>query len=169
VVLFDEPLSTLDSNLREKMRFELVNLVKEVNITVLYVTHDQIEAMSMSNKIIIMNKGNILQGAEPEAIYNNCENKFVAEFIGKINILDEGFIRPEDISLTKSENSIEYKGTVEHISYMGNCYEIVIKMPKGVLWKIYTNQKVKLGEEFKLYIKNSDIHILGGNKNVQIK
>lgn len=166
VILFDEPLSALDANLRDEMRFELTTLVKDIGITVIYVTHDQIEAMSMSNKVIVMNKGNILQSDSPEVIYKNPINTFVAQFVGKSNVLKDGIIRPENISLTKLENSTEYEGSVESVSYMGSFYELSVKISSLGLWKIYSNERKAAGEKLKLYIRNSDIHILGGIANV---
>jgi iron(III) transport system ATP-binding protein len=88
VVLFDEPLSNLDAKLREQMRTELVRLQKEVGITSVYVTHDQAEALSMSDRIIVMNKGVIQQVGDPETIYSNPSNSFVANFIGVVNLME---------------------------------------------------------------------------------
>jgi iron(III) transport system ATP-binding protein len=87
VVLFDEPLSNLDAKLREQMRTELVRLQKEVGITSVYVTHDQSEALSMSDRIVVMNKGVIQQVGDPETIYSNPANSFVANFIGVVNLM----------------------------------------------------------------------------------
>jgi iron(III) transport system ATP-binding protein len=88
VVLFDEPLSNLDAKLREQMRTELVRLQKEVGITSVYVTHDQSEALSMSDRIVVMNKGVIQQIGDPETIYSNPANSFVANFIGVVNLME---------------------------------------------------------------------------------
>lgn len=100
VILFDEPLSALDALLREDMRLEIRNLVKKLNMTALFVTHDQEEAMSISDSIIIMNKGKIVEKGTPKDIYWNPQTKFVANFIGKASFINEKeFLRPEDISL----------------------------------------------------------------------
>jgi iron(III) transport system ATP-binding protein len=88
VILFDEPLSNLDAKLRERMRLELVNLVKELKITAIYVTHDQIEAMVMSDRIIVMKDGRIQQEGDPHSTYNEPANSFVADFIGVTNIME---------------------------------------------------------------------------------
>jgi iron(III) transport system ATP-binding protein len=88
VVLFDEPLSNLDAKLREQMRTELVRLQKEVGITSVYVTHDQAEALSMSDRIVVMDKGVIQQVGDPETIYSNPANSFVANFIGVVNLME---------------------------------------------------------------------------------
>lgn len=166
IILFDEPLSALDANLRDEMRFELVNLVKKLGITVIYVTHDQTEAMSMSNKVIVMNKGDILQEASPETIYHKPYNKFVAQFVGKSNVIANGFIRPENISLVEEENSILHKGIVENAAYLGNCYELTVKLQESLLWKVYSDNKKGIGEEINLYVKNSNIYLYEEEKNV---
>lgn len=166
IILFDEPLSALDANLRDEMRFELTNLVKKIGITVIYVTHDQIEAMSMSDKVIVMNKGSILQNDSPEVVYKTPVNKFVAQFVGKSNILKNGIIRPENISLQKLEGHTEYEGFIKNVSYMGNFYELTVETSNDSLWKVYSKERKNIGEKIKLYINNSDIHILGGTLNV---
>lgn len=100
VILFDEPLSALDALLREDMRIEIRNLVKKLNMTAIFVTHDQEEAMSISDSIIIMNKGQIVEKGTPSDIYWHPKTKFVSNFIGKASFVDENhFLRPEDISL----------------------------------------------------------------------
>ena len=88
VLLFDEPLSNLDAKLRERMRIELANLIKELKLTAIYVTHDQAEAMVMSDRIIVMRDGRIQQEGDPHATYNEPANSFVADFIGVTNILE---------------------------------------------------------------------------------
>ncbi len=165
IILFDEPLSALDANLRDEMRYELVNLVKNIGITVVYVTHDQVEAMSMSDKVIVINNGTVLQNDSPEKVYNGPNNKFVAQFVGKSNEINSGIIRPEKISFTKQDNSIEYEGSIENVCYMGSFYELTVKVSERGFWKVYANERKVIGEKIKLYIKNSDIHILGGSLN----
>jgi len=88
VLLFDEPLSNLDAKLRERMRVELANLIKELKLTAIYVTHDQAEAMVMSDRIIVMKDGRIQQEGDPHSTYNEPSNSFVADFIGVTNILE---------------------------------------------------------------------------------
>lgn len=98
-ILFDEPLSALDALLRESMRFEIRRIVSERKITSIFVTHDQLEAMSMSDEIIVMNDGEIAQQDTPENLYNHPQNHFVANFIGKSNWLSNtDMIRPEKLS-----------------------------------------------------------------------
>lgn len=102
-ILFDEPLSALDAILREEMRLELMDIVHSIGLTALYVTHDQTEAMSMSDQIIVMKQGEVLQKGTPEDIYVKPSHEFVAKFVGKANWLVEGkqMIRPEHVSWTK--------------------------------------------------------------------
>ncbi|URZ04739.1 ABC transporter ATP-binding protein [Clostridium felsineum] len=169
VILFDEPLSALDAKLKEEMRPQLVALIKKLKVTVIYVTHDQVEAMSMSDKVIVMNKGYILQNSSPENIYKAPINKFVAQFIGKSNFLNSGVIRPENVSLVNLENSTKYTGLIKSIFYMGSFYELTIDIKSIGLWKVYSKQRKNIGEKINVYIRNSDIHILGGTKNVKIK
>ena len=110
VMLLDEPLSNLDAKLREQMRFEIKELQKKTKVTIIYVTHDQAEAMAMSDEIIVMNKGEIQQIGKPEEIYENPANKFVANFIGLTNFIpckiseDRKFLIPKE----SKDNRIEY-------------------------------------------------------------
>ncbi|MGQ0440991.1 ABC transporter ATP-binding protein, partial [Bacillus sp. B-TM1] len=106
-ILFDEPLSALDAILREEMRLELMDIVHSIGLTALYVTHDQTEAMSMSDQIIVMKQGEVLQKGTPEDIYVKPSHEFVAKFVGKANWLVEGkqMVRPEHVSWTKNEVS----------------------------------------------------------------
>ena len=130
VILFDEPFSALDAVLRQEMREEIRNLVKELKITALFVTHDQEEAMSISDSIIVMNKGRIEEQGKPEDIYWHPKTKFVANFVGKATFLDEHhFLRPEDLSFEERE----YKAIL-HISSsncQGGVYNIIGKDEKG--------------------------------------
>ena len=109
VLLLDEPLSNLDAKLRESMRFEIKDVQKKFGITVVYVTHDQTEAMAMSDRVIVFNKGVVQQVDTPMNIYRNPVNQFVADFIGKINFLHG----------TASEGKIEFPGE-QYMSYSGD-------------------------------------------------
>ena len=127
VLLLDEPLSNLDAHLREKMKNEIRSIQKKMNITVIYVTHDQSEALQMSDKIVIMNKGHVEQISTPTEIYHNPESTFVAGFVGKNNIIEfEGktiAVRPEHIRVTDTKvegNCI--KGTVTQSAFQGTHY-----------------------------------------------
>ena len=110
LLLLDEPLSNLDAKLRESMRFEIKDIQKKFGITVVYVTHDQTEAMAMSDRIIVLNHGVIQQVAPPTEIYCHPSNKFVADFIGKVNFI-KGEARSGEIKLSDINQSIPYKGT----------------------------------------------------------
>ncbi|MGN0394040.1 MAG: ABC transporter ATP-binding protein [Coprococcus sp.] len=131
-ILFDEPLSALDAILREEMRMEIKRLTTEMGITSIFVTHDQIEAMSMSDNIIVMNHGSVEQSGTPETIYNRPKTKFVANFIGKSNWIDEKkMFRPESASLEPSEESYTFDTKVESQQFLGNMYEIHLNMNKN--------------------------------------
>ena len=154
VLLLDEPLGALDLKLRQDMQYELIRMKKELGITFIYVTHDQEEALTMSDHIIVMNQGYIQQQGSPEKIYNEPENAFVADFIGDSNIIgatfiqdelveilgsrfacvDKGFgrnkpvdvvIRPEDVDLLpEGQGSLE--GVVTHMIFKGVHYEMEV-------------------------------------------
>lgn len=154
VLLLDEPLGALDLKLRQDMQYELIRLKNELGITFVYVTHDQEEALTMSDTIVVMNQGYIQQIGTPEDIYNEPQNAFVADFIGDSNILpatmvedkvvkmlgsnwqcvDVGFgknkpvdavIRPEDIDLVKPEEGT-IEGVVTHLIFKGVHYEMEV-------------------------------------------
>ncbi|MBQ3377973.1 MAG: ABC transporter ATP-binding protein [Synergistaceae bacterium] len=109
VLLLDEPLSNLDAKLRESMRFEIKEVQRKFNITVVYVTHDQTEAMAMSDKIIIFNQGEVQQADTPENIYKHPANQFTADFIGKINFI-HGQVDNNKIKILNSNQAINYSG-----------------------------------------------------------
>ena len=125
VLLFDEPLSNLDEKLRVSMRQEIRNIQKQADITAIYVTHDQEEAMSIADKIAIMHNGVIQQFGTPREIYERPVNRFVAEFMGDCNffaIRGETFmVRPDGLQLSDSGR---YKGTVRWVEYLGKNYRI---------------------------------------------
>lgn len=126
VLLFDEPLSALDAVIREKMRQEIRTIVKNLNITSIFVTHDQEEAMSISDEIIVMSKGKIIEEGKPEQIYFHPKTKFVASFIGKASfVTPTQFLRPEDIHLEKQEaGDKEVKVLIEQSQCKGGRYQI---------------------------------------------
>ncbi|WP_238885178.1 spermidine/putrescine ABC transporter ATP-binding protein [Clostridium sp. YIM B02551] len=187
VLLLDEPLGALDLKLRKEMQLELKKIQKKLGITFVFVTHDQEEALTMSDKIIVMNKGIIQQMGTPEDIYNEPANAFVARFIGESNIIDgvmledykvnfcnkdfkcvdKGFekneevqvvIRPEDIKITDSEKGM-LKGTVNSVIFKGVHYEIeVIEDDRS--WIIHNTQNAKPGDIIGMDIYPEDIHIM---------
>ena len=187
VLLLDEPLGALDAKLRKDMQTELKKIQKEVGITFIFVTHDQEEALSMSDTVVVMNEGIIQQVGTPTDIYNEPENRFVASFIGESNIIeavmkkdllvsfdgydfecvDKGFkenedvevvIRPEDIDIVKRKNA-KLVGTVESIVFKGVHYEIVVKTEKRD-YLIHTTDYHEVGKEVGLTFEPDDIHVM---------
>ncbi|MBE0450471.1 MAG: ABC transporter ATP-binding protein [Clostridia bacterium] len=187
VLLLDEPLGALDLKLRKEMQLELKNMQRELGITFVYVTHDQEEALTMSDKIIIMNHGEIQQIGSPTDIYNEPENRFVADFIGESNIydgimvkdylvrfaeldftcVDSGFdteqevdvvIRPEDVKLLGvGEGQLD--GIVKSVVFKGVHYEMSIKESTRD-WIVHSTDKVDEGVAVGIRIDPDDIHIM---------
>lgn len=186
VLLLDEPLGALDLKLRQEMQLELKKIQKKLGITFIYVTHDQEEALTMSDEIIVMNNGKIQQKGSPVDIYNEPENAFVAGFIGESNIidgimkedylvyfagqdfkcLDKGFdesefvdvvIRPEDIKFSKTEGKIP--GVVQSVVFKGVHYEMHVAAA-GFDWIIHSTEMEPAGTEIYLDLYPNDIHIM---------
>ena len=187
VLLLDEPLGALDLKLRQDMQYELIRLKNELGITFIYVTHDQEEALTMSDTIVVMNKGYIQQIGTPEDIYNEPQNAFVADFIGDSNIIngimiedklveilgtkfqcvDEGFgnnkpvdvvVRPEDIVLTKPGKGI-IDGRVVSAIFKGVHYEMEVEAC-GFDWLVHSTVLVEPGTEAGLWIDPFNIQIM---------
>lgn len=187
VVLLDEPLGALDLKLRKDMQVELKNIQQKLGITFIYVTHDQEEALSMSDTVVVMDGGEIQQIGSPLDIYNEPSNAFVADFIGESNILDgimhedfsvefsgirfqcvdKGFkkdepvdvvIRPEDVDVVAPEDGM-LKGTVTSVTFKGVHYEIIVDID-NFKWMIQTTDKSEVGEEIGISIKPDEIHIM---------
>lgn len=155
VILFDEPLSALDAVLREKMRIEIVSLVKELNMTAIFVTHNQEEAMAMSNKIIIMSKGKIIEQGTPSEIYWTPKTKAVAEFIGKASFIEPTkFLRPENISLIKGEVSYDVK--IISSQYKGGYYQIEANKDNKIFY-FKSDKELLKGQIIKIYYNNKDL------------
>ncbi len=188
VLLLDEPLGALDLKLRKEMQIELKNMQRELGITFIYVTHDQEEALTMSDKIIVMNHGTIQQIGSPIDIYNEPQNKFVARFIGESNIfegrmpkdriayfagrewecLDEGFqpdekvnvvVRPEDVHLSPEVKKGDLVGTVESIVFKGVHYEMVIAEGDRH-WLVHDTEVYREGETLSINMTPDDIHVM---------
>ncbi len=188
VLLLDEPLSALDLKLRTDMQYELRELQQRLGITFIFVTHDQEEALAMSDEIFVMSKGEIVQSGTPVDIYDEPINRFVADFIGESNIVDgvmkedylvefvgkefecadagmrpnekvEIVIRPEDLSLTSIENG---KLTVEVDTqlFRGVHYEIICYDENGNEWMIHSTRKAEVGSKVGLYFEPHDIHVM---------
>ena len=156
-ILFDEPLSALDALLREEMRHELTELMSSLGITSVFVTHDQIEAMSMSNRIAILNGGCVEQYDTPEAIYHHPATEFTARFVGKSNWLCQTeLFRPEAATQTAMKDALNYELPVQSVQYLGDSYEITVPY-QGVTWTLYSAQKVQPGQKLSVYIDPSQI------------
>ncbi len=187
VLLLDEPLSALDLKLRKDMQVELKNLQKRTGITFIFVTHDQEEALSMSDTVVVMDKGKIQQIGTPADIYNEPENAFVADFIGESNIidgimkkdylvqingrefecLDKGFaanenvdvvIRPEDVDIVPPIKGM-LEGVVTSVTFLGVHYEIIVDI-NNFKWMIQTTDFHGVGETVGLFIEPDAIHIM---------
>ncbi|MDO5417501.1 MAG: ABC transporter ATP-binding protein [Lachnospiraceae bacterium] len=133
-ILFDEPLSALDAILRDEMRSEIKRLTTQMGITSVFVTHDQVEAMSMSDEIVVLNQGRIEQKGTPEQIYQHPDSRFVANFIGKSNWIDKNtMFRPETVCLEPDDNCERYDAEIIGQQFLGNTYELHLDM-KGNHW-----------------------------------
>ncbi len=189
VLLLDEPLSALDLKLRKDMQRELKNIQQELGITFIYVTHDQEEALSMSDTVVVMDKGKIQQIGTPEDIYNEPVNAFVADFIGESNIVDaimledylvtfggvkfkcldagfeknefvEAVVRPEDIQIVEPGASASLTGKITGVTFKGVHFEILVDVG-GFIWMIQTTREhLKEGDTIGMYIEPDAIHIM---------
>ena len=187
VLLLDEPLGALDLKLRQDMQYELIRLKNELGITFIYVTHDQEEALTMSDTIVVMNQGYIQQIGTPERIYNEPENAFVADFIGDSNIIDsimlhdelveilgakfacvdKGFgnnkpvdvvIRPEDVELREpGKGSMD--GIVTHLIFKGVHYEMEV-MANGFEWLVHSTSMFPVGTKVSIHVDPYNIQIM---------
>ncbi|MDD6202982.1 MAG: ABC transporter ATP-binding protein [Lachnospiraceae bacterium] len=187
LLLLDEPLGALELKLRQDMQYELIRLKNELGITFIYVTHDQEEALTMSDTIVVMNQGYIQQIGTPEDIYNEPENAFVADFIGDSNIIDgimirdelvsflgakfpcvdKGFgenkpvdvvIRPEDVCLVAPENGV-IQGEVTHLIFKGVHYEMEV-MANGFEWLVHSTMMFPVGAKVGIKIDPFNIQIM---------
>ncbi len=187
VLLLDEPLAALDLKLRKDMQKELRRIQRQLGITFIFVTHDQEEALTMSDRVVVMNKGKIQQIGTPQDIYNEPQNAFVADFIGESNILDgvmrddfkaefsghifecldKGFqknekvdvvVRPEDVDIVSADKGM-LKGVVTSVDFLGVHYEIIVDIG-GFKWMIQTTDECFVGDNVGLYIEPDAIHIM---------
>ncbi len=192
VLLLDEPLGALDLKLRKEMQIELKNMQQRVGITFIYVTHDQEEALTMSDTIAIMDKGKIQQIGTPVDIYNEPKNAFVAKFIGESNIIDavmeedfvvefgnkvfecvdKGFrkqedvdvvIRPEDIEISSVENG-KWHGIVESVTFKGVHYEMLVNSD-GYQWMIHSTIMKAEGSHIGMNVSPENIHVMKKVRN----
>ena len=187
LLLLDEPLGALDLKLRQDMQYELIRLKNELGITFIYVTHDQEEALTMSDTIVVMNQGYIQQMGSPEDIYNEPQNAFVADFIGESNIIegvmiqdrlvqilgakfdcvDTGFgqnkpvdvvIRPEDVDLVEPEKGT-ITGVVTHLIFKGVHYEMEVQA-NGFEWLVHSTDMFPVGQKVGIHVNPFDIQIM---------
>lgn len=187
VLLLDEPLGALDLKLRKEMQIELKNMQQKIGITFIYVTHDQEEALTMSDTVVVMDGGKIQQKGTPEDIYNEPTNRFVANFIGESNIVDgkmirdyyvefadnkfdcvdKGFksnefvdvvIRPEDINVVNKEEGM-LTGIVEEVTFKGVHYEMLVS-ENNRKWMIHSTKMADKGTEIGMAFGPEDIHIM---------
>ena len=156
LLLLDEPFSALDAKIRQQMREELKRIQSELGITVIFVTHDQEEAMAISHRIVVMNKGKFDQIGTPDEIYDKPATLHVASFIGEMNFIDQGnttiAVRPEDLLLTKEEGDME--GTVETVMLMGHYVLMTAKVGDSIV-KCFVNREQgdQLREGMKVNLK----------------
>ena len=156
-ILFDEPLSALDALLREEMRHELTELTSALGITSVFVTHDQTEAMSMSDRIAVLNGGRVEQYAAPETIYHAPATGFVARFVGKSDWLSETeMFRPEAASLTPVYGALHFELPVQSVQYLGSTYEITVSYQTST-WTLHSGRKAAPGEMLSVYIDPDQI------------
>ena len=189
VLLLDEPLAALDLKMRKDMQMELKDMHKTLGITFVYVTHDQEEALTFSDTIVVMSEGKVQQIGTPTDIYNEPANSFVADFIGESNILngimlkdckvqflgrefecvDKGFgenvpvdvvIRPEDIYIMAKTDSGMLEGTVQSCIFKGVHYEMTVTTPDGYEIMIQDYNAFEVGQQVSMIIKPSDIHVM---------
>lgn len=193
VLLLDEPLSALDLKLRTDMQYELRELQQRLGITFIFVTHDQEEALAMSDEIFVLNQGEIVQSGTPVDIYDEPINNFVADFIGESNIIkatmiddylieivgkqfecvDGGMrknepveivIRPEDLSLTTVEKG-KLVARVDTQLFRGVHYEIICYDAEGNEWMVHSTRKAQEGSEVGLFFEPEDIHVMRFNES----
>ena len=148
VLLLDEPLSALDPNLRKQVRAELKNIQRQVGITFLFVTHDQEEALSLSDRLGVMSKGELQQVGTPEELYLRPETRFVASFLGLINWIDGVGVRPEATRVTKQAPEPGARSRAARVvqsTFLGNCVHVEARMDAG---QTVVAEVSRLGESF---------------------
>ncbi|MTL87198.1 ATP-binding cassette domain-containing protein, partial [Turicibacter sanguinis] len=187
VLLLDEPLGALDLKLRQDMQYELKEIQREMGITFIFVTHDQEEALTMSDTIVVLNDGLIQQIGTPVDIYNEPRNRFVANFIGESNIVrgvmledykvefenhvfecvDRGYnanevvdivIRPEDLQIVSKDKGA-FTGVVDTVIFKGVHYEIIV-MVEGREYIVHSTQSAEVGAEVGMTVAPADIHVM---------
>ncbi len=189
VLLLDEPLAALDLKMRKDMQIELKEMHEKLGITFIYVTHDQEEALTLSDTIVVMNEGKIQQIGTPTDIYNEPQNEFVADFIGESNILngtmlgdrkvnfigydfecvDDGFgdnvpvdvvVRPEDVEIRKDQSKVDFFGTVTSCTFKGVFYQIFVNTETGFELMVQNYRKYDVGEKVGMQIQPGNIQVM---------
>ncbi|AKA48165.1 hypothetical protein IX51_02570 [uncultured archaeon] len=178
LLLMDEPLSNLDAKLRDIVRFELKRIHKETGVTTIYVTHDQIEAMTLGDRIAVMNRGDIMQTGTPVELFHEPSNDFIASFLGTpamniihsdevlkaLNVKENCYvgIRPRPIHITNDDGDVSFKGTIAGVNMLGNDILTQVSLSGEYIYffTMYTNaEKLVEGEEIELYVNPSDIYV----------
>lgn len=160
ILLLDEPLSALDAKVRERLRNDIKDLQKKLGITTIMVTHDQEEALSMGDKIVVMNNGEVIQVGTPQEIYEKPADFFVADFIGKMNVFNlkgkEISTRPENIVLSKNISEETFVGVIKSWEYMGSYYRLKVKKKEYIIDVDITRndiEKIKLEKNSEIFLK----------------
>lgn len=157
-ILFDEPLSALDAILREEMRNEIKNLTRKMQTTAVFVTHDQMEAMSMSDQIVVLNKGVIEQQDSPEVIYHHPKTEFTAKFIGRSNwFKGKAMFRPETASLSRQNGFREYPAVVKGIQFLGEKYQLLLSAAGTQQWIMESPDRYEIGSQVSVFINEDKI------------
>jgi len=163
LILFDEPLSALDAVLREKMQDEIMHIIHELDCQAIFVTHDQTEAMAMSDQIIVMEAGRIAQVGTPEEIYHAPATPYVADFIGKVNWFDKGnyIVRPEGVSRVARPGTIAKQAMIVKSTFVGDRY-LVQAQVDGKHWSFYEVEPIEHGKQLEVFIDEKQIYQLEG-------
>ena len=157
-ILFDEPLSALDAILRDEMRMEIKAITNRLNITAVFVTHDQMEAMSMSDEIVVLSGGRIEQQDRPEVIYQRPKTRFAAKFIGKSDWFGEDrMFRPEAAQLTAIPGADEYMATVTDVQFLGEKYRLYLQPSEGNQWVMESPDNHEIGSKVSVFIKKENV------------
>lgn len=173
LILLDEPLSALDAVLRDQLRELLAGITKQLDLTAVYVTHDQEEALSISDRVFVMNQGEILQSGAPEDVYHRPQHEFVARFMGKSNFVSPAvhpeighsdalrMFRPEYLHLQReSKKDIEMKAEVQAVAYHGDRYELTLEGPDKARWYAFSGTRLQVGETIPVYLNSSRLYSL---------
>ena len=170
--LMDEPLSNLDAKLRNQMRSELIQMFKQMETTFVYVTHDQVEALTMATDIVVMHKGKIMQQGSPKEIYRNPKNIFVAQFIGdpgmNVFLLDNGMyvgFKPRGLRSTGSEKDFSFEADLLTSEFLGFDYQYTFDTGMGKI-VMRSTEELDTDRKYRLYVQDEDLFFFGKDQNV---